>query len=177
MVPFLYHDRATDDMPAGHTVNSRGFKKKILDNPVMNADSRSLGIVGTTDGVPYFDDQKRGGWPFILRVANLQDGLSTHISNCHLHMLSANEYWDLDTDANVLRRRVHAPKSLNAHLSIVVDDLLYGYHKGEKHFIIPLTQHSRPFVSTLFLYCRHNLNICRHTCTCVDVHVVHVDIT
>lgn len=132
LVPFLYNDRDDPDIPHGHTARSRGFKLKMTDNPVMNADHRSIGLVGTTDGVPYFDDRKRGAWPFILRVGNLPDGLSTHISNCHLNMLAASEFWSLDTDANVLRRRVKAPKSLHGHLSIIVDDLLGAYNKGVK---------------------------------------------
>jgi hypothetical protein len=130
LVPYLYNDREADDITPGHTSRSRGYKLKLLDNPVMNADHRSLGLVSTADGVPFFDDQKRGAWPFILRVANLPDGLSTHIANCHLHMLSANEYWKLDTDANVLRRRVRAPRSLHPHLTIISDDLLDAYTKG-----------------------------------------------
>lgn len=130
LVPYLYTDRMASDLPPGHTTNSRGFKMKVLDNPVMNRDHRNIALVGTTDGVPFFDDMKRGAWPFIMRVANLPDGLSTHISNCHLHMLAANEYWDLDTDVNVLRRKVRNPKSLMPHLSVIVDDLLHAYTHG-----------------------------------------------
>jgi hypothetical protein len=132
LVPYLYTDREGGDTPVGHTTNSRGFKLKVLDNPKMNHDHRSLGLVSTTDGIPFFDDQKRTAWPFILRVANLPDGLSTHVSNCHMHMLSASEYWDMDESANVLRRRTRSPKSLNAHLSIIVDDLIGGYERGVK---------------------------------------------
>lgn len=96
----------------------------------MNADRRNLGLVGTTDGVPLFDDQKRSAWPFVMRVANLPDGLSTEMSNVHLHMLTACEFWELDPDANVLRRKIRQPKSMMPHLSIIVDDILGVYKHG-----------------------------------------------
>lgn len=133
MVPHLYTD--VDGRPEGHVTRSRGFQQKVRDNPHMNDDHRNLGLVGTTDGVPFFNDQRRGAWPFILRCANLPDTLSLHMSNCHLHLLSANEYWEVDTKAGVLRRRVRAPKSLHPHLVLVVDDLLHAYHKGSRTHI------------------------------------------
>jgi hypothetical protein len=132
LVPYLLHDSTVSIVPAGHATKSRGFKEKVIDNPVMNKDHRSLGLCGTTDGVPFFDDQKRGAWPFILRVVNLPDGLSHHTSNSHLHLLQASEFWEMDEEANVLRRTVRAPKSLKAHMAIIVDDLLHAYTRGIK---------------------------------------------
>jgi hypothetical protein len=70
LVPFLYHDGG-DDRPEGHVSRSRGWYNKVTNNPVMNKDHRNIGLVGTTDGVPLFDDQKRGCWPYILRCLNL----------------------------------------------------------------------------------------------------------
>lgn len=125
LVPFLYHD--ADGHPEGHVTRSRGFQSKVRDNPEMNKDHRNLGFVGASDGVPFFDDQKRGAWPFVLRCANLPDALSTRMSNCHMHLLSANEYWEVDKAAGVLRRRIRAPKSLMPHMTVIVDDLLRNY--------------------------------------------------
>ena len=59
-----------------HVSKSRGFKEKVTDNPAMNKETRNVTLVGTTDGVPLFDDQHRGLWPFILRTTNLPDSLS-----------------------------------------------------------------------------------------------------
>ena len=59
LVPYLYHD-SDRGITEGHVKRSRGFKKKMWDDPRMAADHRNIGIVGTTDGVPFFDDQKRG---------------------------------------------------------------------------------------------------------------------
>ena len=71
-----------------------------------------------------------GGWPFIFRCANLPDGLSTHMSNCHLSLLSANEYWQHDKESGGLRRNIRAPKSLKPHLTVIVDDLIGAYTRG-----------------------------------------------
>jgi hypothetical protein len=62
---YLWHD--CGDNPEGHVTRSRGFKKKVTDNPCMASDNRNLALVGTTDGVPFFDDQIRGCWPFFFR--------------------------------------------------------------------------------------------------------------
>jgi hypothetical protein len=147
LVPYLFSDSSATVIGAGHVTRSRGFKKKVLDNPKMNADHRNLALVSTTDGVPFFDDQKRGAWPFILRVANLPDGLSTHISNCHLHLLQASEFWEHDKDAGVLRRRVREPKNLQPYLSIITNDLYKAYAKGVKCIdaTVPRNMSSRKF--------------------------------
>ena len=153
LVPYLLHDSSATVVPAGHLRRSRGFKKKVLDNPQMNQDHRSLGLVSTTDGVPFFDDQKRGAWPFIIRIGNLPDGLSHHISNCHLHLLQPSEFWELDTDANVLRRRVRAPKNLQPYLHIIADDLHHAYHRGMSCLCLSCLVLSCLVLSCLVLSC------------------------
>jgi hypothetical protein len=128
VVPFMHAD--CGERPATHISHSRAYHAKITANPHMNSDHRNGGVVGTTDGVPFFDDQHRGAWPFILRHSSLPDPLSMSTVNCHLHLLSANEYWELDADANVLRRRIRAPRSLMPHMHVICDDLLGAYTKG-----------------------------------------------
>ena len=118
------------ERPEGHTARSRAFKRKIFDNPAMNGDHRNVALVGTTDGVPLFDDQRRGAWPFIFRCANLPDSLSFHPSNTHLSLISASEYWELEPSTNRLKRRIRAPKSSKHYMAIIIDDLLHAYHKG-----------------------------------------------
>ena len=139
LVDFLL--QGTSERPEGDVTRSRGWKTKITDNPKMNSDYRNLGLVGTTDGVPYFSDQRRGCWPFVLRCANLPTTLSQHMSNCHMHLLSPNEYWEVDDDAGVLRRLIRAPKSLRPHLSVIVDDLLGAYTRGAVFFTTVLNEH------------------------------------
>jgi hypothetical protein len=65
LVPHLWWD--SGDPQEGSVLRSRGFKQKVIDNPAMNADHRSIALIGTTDGVTFFDDQRRGGWPFFFR--------------------------------------------------------------------------------------------------------------
>lgn len=72
---------------------------QMIDNNHMACDDRNLGLLGATDGVPLFDDQHRGAWPFIQRVA-MTDQLSMNVANAHLHLLSSNEYWTLDKEVN-----------------------------------------------------------------------------
>jgi hypothetical protein len=66
LVPNLWFD--SGDPEEGNVKRSREFKQKVLDNVHMNGDHRNLALVGTTDGVPFFDDQRRGGWPFFFRL-------------------------------------------------------------------------------------------------------------
>jgi hypothetical protein len=115
---------------SGHGARSRGYKEKVTDNPQINSERRNMALMGTTDGVPYFEDQRRGAWPFILRCVNLPDGVSMNQANTHLHLISANEYFEVDTGSDILRRRIRGPKSLQPHMNIIVDDLLGFYHKG-----------------------------------------------
>lgn len=97
---------------------------------ILPRDHRNLGLVGTTDGVPLFDNMRRGLWPFFIRVANLPDALSTHMANVHMTLVGANEYHELNPATNTLWRKVHAPKSLTPHLTIIVDDLYHAYRHG-----------------------------------------------
>ena len=143
LVPHLYHNII--DESEGHVKRSRGYKEKVLDNPVINEDHRNLAFIGTTDGVPFFDDQKRGAWPFLLKCANLPEGLCNNVANTHLTMLSGNEYWELDEEARVLRRRIRAPKSLTPHMSIIVDDLLAAYWRGALALLYMLRAGILPF--------------------------------
>ena len=129
IVPHLYNNDI-GRRAATHVTRSRGFKAKITDNRAMNGDRRNLGLIGTTDGVPYFADQRRSCWPFVLRAANLPDSLSMSFQNAHLHMLAPSEFWELDEAAGVLRRRIRAPKSLQPLISVITDDLLAAYNKG-----------------------------------------------
>jgi hypothetical protein len=125
LVPHLLQE--TGDRPRGHVRNSRGWDIKVSQNPIINADHRHQALVGTTDGVPFFEDQRRGAWLFVFRHANLPDALSMSTANVYMPILSANEYWELDESANVLRRRIRGPKSLSPHLTIIADDMQGAY--------------------------------------------------
>lgn len=100
IVQFLLSD-SDAYRPEGHVSNSRAYRLKVLDNPIMNSDPRHQALIGTTAGVPLFDDQRRGCWPFVMRSANMPDTLSMDAQNSHLSLLSANEYWEVDEDAQV----------------------------------------------------------------------------
>jgi hypothetical protein len=67
---------------------------------------------------------------YMCRVANLPDSLSTHMSNVHMGMVSANEFYEVDTASGIMSRRIRSPKSLKPQLVIMTDDLYRVYHKG-----------------------------------------------
>ena len=48
----------------------------------------------------------------------------------HLALLSPNEFYEIDAESGILRRRVRGPKSLRPHLVVLADDLLGAYTKG-----------------------------------------------
>jgi hypothetical protein len=141
------------DPPEGHVTRSRGFKEKVLDNPVMSQDHRNIALVGTMDGVCFFDDRRRGAWPvffrydslgymffiFTLRIANLPDALSTHMANVHLGMVGGNEFYERDALASKLNRKIRSPKSFRPHLTVLCDNLLDAYING-----VPTTDFSYP---------------------------------
>ena len=66
----------------------------------------------------------------VCRCANLPDSLSTLPANVHLALLSANEYYEIDSESGALRRRIRGPKSLHPHLTVLADDLLGAYTEG-----------------------------------------------
>ena len=117
LVQYLYHDGVHGS--EGHVTQSRGFQAKVINNPVMAQDHRNLAFIGTTDGIPYFEDQKRGAWPFILRCANLPDGLAYRAQNAHLHLISANEYWINDPVSGLLTRYILCSTILCAYFNYV----------------------------------------------------------
>jgi hypothetical protein len=127
LIPYLWLD--TLDHVSGHVARSRGFGIKVTNNPHMNAEHRNLALVGCTDGVPFFKDQLRGGWPFVVKVAQLPDGMAGDMRNCHVCIVQANEFW-CEEAGNIVRKRVRAPKSFIPALTVFVDDLYNAYHRG-----------------------------------------------
>ena len=86
LVPYLYSNRFDPSESAGSVRRSRGWQKKMVDDPRMAADHRNLGIISTTDGVPFFRDQRRSGWPSITRWVNF-NSYTTIILNIAIHFV------------------------------------------------------------------------------------------
>ena len=81
----------------GSLRRSRGYRKKVTDNPRMNQDSRNQPFIVSGDGVPYFKKEglsRRGGWPIVIRSALLPDGLWNNPALTHISLFVANEYVD-----------------------------------------------------------------------------------
>jgi hypothetical protein len=73
---------------------SRGYKEKVLENPIMNRDKRNVALIGTSDGVPLFrkENSKRMAVPFVLRVAG-DEPFASQLENLHLTALQSGEFW------------------------------------------------------------------------------------
>lgn len=130
LVPFLHND--SGEFPPGHTRLSRGYRHKVLDNPVINQESRNQSVVGCTDGVPFFDDMVRGGWPIIFKNASLPDALANIMRNCHIVAIQGNEYLSWDEDHKKVRKRVRAPKTLKPIMEIIGRECTNLYHQGTR---------------------------------------------
>ena len=128
LIPFLYWNAC--DVPDSHVVNSRRFKVKVMDNEVMKLDPRNIPLIANTDGVPFFKDQLRGGWPVVLKVATLPDALGQNMRFCHIAGLQANEYLDWSEDGRRVVKHVRQPKSLQPIMTLMVDDLHRLYWSG-----------------------------------------------
>ena len=89
----LWHD--CGDNPEGHVTRSRGFRQKVTKTPHMSVDNRNLALIGTTDGVPFFDDQIRGCWPFFFRFALNHTNLLILVHNVDILIYFCRHYVDL----------------------------------------------------------------------------------
>ena len=158
LAPHLRNDAG--GKPRSHVTQSRGYREKVTLNPKIGNDPRNLALMGTTDGVPFFADQRRGGWCFVLRDVTLPDGLSMDPANVHLHLISANEHLENDLGSNTLRRKIRGPKSLHPHMSIIVDDLLDFYHNGT-NMHVPICTHVYLYVARMYPYVPIFTHVCR----------------
>ena len=116
----------------GGIQQSRGWKEKVRDSPVMTADVRHLGLVGTADSVPYFKDKHRGGVPFMMRVGNLPMELQLELKNCHLAGPIPNEVFDGNPDTGELRRNDAKNSTLYPMLLALADELCNLYVQGAR---------------------------------------------
>lgn len=105
---------------------------KVLDNPVMNQESRNQTGIGCTDGVPYFKDMIRGCWPIIWKNGNLPSALANLMQNCHIVSIQGSEFLSLSEDGKYLLKSVRAPKSLNPVLEIIARHVHRLYHEGTR---------------------------------------------
>ena len=116
---------------SGSLIESHGWKAKMKDNPVMQADVRNLGLIGTADSVPYFSDiLARGGVPFMLRIGNLCPELQLELRNCHLVGILPNEIQTLDPETGQVLRINKKNSTLYPMLLLLADDLCNLYVHG-----------------------------------------------
>jgi hypothetical protein len=123
-LPRLMREPA-DMQPPGSVKRSRGWRLKMVQDPLMAASDRNVGAIGSTDGVPFFADQQRGGWPFTYQSGSLPSALAQSPLNMHLAALAPSEFLTLTGV-----RKIKSPTSLNAVLTLCVYDLVALYYEG-----------------------------------------------
>jgi hypothetical protein len=117
--------------PSGSLLQSHGWKAKMVDNAVMSADVRHLGLIGTADSVPYFQDKlARGGVPFMLRNGNLTAELQLELRNCGLVGILPNEVRSIDPDTGEVIRENKKNSTLYPMLLVMSDELCHLYVHG-----------------------------------------------
>jgi hypothetical protein len=112
--------------PPGSVQRSRGWQKKMVADPLMDGVRLKMGVSGTTDGVPYFKDMHRSGWPSTLCAAALPQALAQSATNIHLHTLTPSEYFEVDGT-----RVIREPHSLTIIIDWVARDLDALYWDGQ----------------------------------------------
>jgi hypothetical protein len=106
--------------PQGSLRRSAGWRQKVTDNPLMNADRRHAPLVGMADGAPYYKDKGCGtGWFFILRHAGLPEALLLDQTLAHLTLFISSEHFEIDEEGNTIRRRKYRAHAAYARLCYV----------------------------------------------------------
>ena len=85
---------------------SFGYKKKILDNPVMNQDERNQGLIATADGIPCAKNKNasRGVCPCMVRTT-MKDAIGLNITKAHMFALVPDQHWVLSQITGRLRKK------------------------------------------------------------------------
>jgi hypothetical protein len=97
LVPYLLNDQSSTNYPSGSLRRSRGWQRKVVNNPNIHRDNRNQAIVGSGDGIPLMKDKNaRGGWPLGVKSGNLPP---THSDfNGYAHMVAYvpedHQSWD-----------------------------------------------------------------------------------
>jgi hypothetical protein len=74
----------------------------------MSSDARHQAIIGASDGIPIFKDKNsRSGWPFVIRNANLPEGLWMDEQHTHMVAYVASDYltWDCDLKRSIITHK------------------------------------------------------------------------
>jgi hypothetical protein len=111
---------------------SRGWAKKMTNNPVMSG-TRDIGLIAQSDGVPYFKDKTtRSGTICTLRVASLPEGMGKQNRNTHLVAVQPSVYLSWDKAKNRPVQVHHNPKNQAPIVTVLCDELYTGYVTGWK---------------------------------------------
>jgi hypothetical protein len=136
------------DAVPGSIKASRGYAKKMTNNPVMSG-RRDIAFIAQSDGVPYFKDKTtRSGTVCTLRVGNLPEGMGKQNRNTHLVAIQPSVYlsWDHSKDRPIQVH--HNPKNQAPITTVLCDELYTGYVSGWNvvDYSMPVGAPGREFV-------------------------------
>ena len=109
---------------------SDGWRRKVVDNPNINADPRNQGLAAGCDGIPFFKDKNsRNGWPFVVTDENLPTGAYRKNQHQHMFALVPSEEMRYDVHGTAYTHKKD-PESIQPVLLVFADELLHGQDTG-----------------------------------------------
>ena len=138
----------THDAAPGSIRKSRGFAKKVTNNPVMQG-RRDIAFIGQSDGVPYFKDKTtRSGTICTLRPASLPEGMDKQNRNTHLSAVQPSVYLSWCPKKKGPKTVHHNPKNQAPIITVLCDDLYTLYMDGVRtvDYSIPEGTPGREFI-------------------------------
>jgi hypothetical protein len=121
-----------NDLPGrpGSVRASRGYRRKVSDNPDMNYDHRNIGVVATADGIPCHKDKNaRSVVPCMLRTV-MDEELGLNLKFCHLFALIPNWYSVYCPHTGKKIRKKRKTSFLTAATTVLADELQWLYSDG-----------------------------------------------
>jgi len=115
----------------GSVRRSHGYKRKVLDNPIMAQDHRNQALIATADGIPCFKNKNasRGVVPVMLRTT-MPDGIGLDVRNVHMVALVPDQHWVVHPESGRKKRSKRKTGFLTAITLVMTDELLHLYETG-----------------------------------------------
>jgi hypothetical protein len=116
-------------LPA-HSHRSDGWRRKVTENPNINADSRHQALAAGCDGIPFHKDkQASSGWPFVITSESLPVGAYRKNQHQHMFALAPSEEIRYDEHGHTYKHK-RDPPSVQCVLQVLADELLIGQDTG-----------------------------------------------
>ena len=155
-------DNDSSEALPGSIKASRGWAKKMTNNPVMSG-ARDIALAAQSDGVPYFKDQTtRSGTVATMRNVSIPDAMGKQNRNTHMAAVQPSVYLSWDHAKGRPVQVHHNPHNQAPITTVLCDELYTGYVTGWQvtDYNLPEGVPGRVFwcrVILLFWYAHHYL--------------------